>query len=145
MSMDKDKDKDKQGAAAARSGRAVEDIIATILDGRCVPYDRQRVICLGIYDTPIAADFYLPQVRSFRDGVVIESKWQDVSGSADEKLPYLLLNIQQRYPCPAIIIADGGGARPGAVAWLRDQIDGQHLIGVFTLAKFVTWARRNLL
>jgi len=41
------------------------------------------------------------------------------------------------------VIADGGGQRPGALYWLRDQVGG-NLMGVFSLAEFMAWANRNL-
>ncbi len=40
----------------------------------------------------------------------IECRWQQVSGSVDEKLPYLFLNCAQKMTEPHIIIlSDGGG------------------------------------
>jgi hypothetical protein len=73
-----------------------------------------------------------------------ESKWQEVQGTADEKLCYLVANIRSCYPCPAIVIAGGSGARPGAIKWLRSQVDGVKLYAVFHVEEFVSWCNRNL-
>jgi hypothetical protein len=62
----------------------------------------------------------------------------------DEKLPYLVSNIREGYHVPAVIVADGGGHRPEALRWLRGQVDGTHLVGVFSLVEFLTWANRAL-
>jgi len=131
-----------QGAAANRSGLTAEQIIATVLSGRGIEFTQQTTVCIGIYGTPIRADFYLPGVYADRNGLVIESKWQAVGGSADEKLPYLVENIRHCFPCPAIIVIDGTGFRPGAVDWLRRQVDPQHLIAVQTISQFVMWAQQ---
>lgn len=97
----------------------------------------------SIYGLPLLTDFWVRGADSFPDGLAIEVKWQQSTGSVDEKFPYLVLNIKERYPCPALIIADGGGQRPGALQWLREQSGGQ-LLGVFTLAEFLAWANRHL-
>lgn len=50
----------------------------------------------------------------------IECKWQQVPGSIDEKLPYLLMNATHAMPEKNIwLIVDGNGARTKAVDWLR--------------------------
>jgi hypothetical protein len=81
---------------------------------------------------------------TFPQGLAIESKWQHAQGSVDEKLPYLVSNIREGYHVPAVIVADGGGHRPEALRWLRGQVDGTHLVGVFSLVEFLTWANRAL-
>jgi hypothetical protein len=97
----------------------------------------------SIYSLPLNADFWVRGAPHFPDGLAIEVKWQQSTGSVDEKFPYLVYNIKECYPCPALVIADGGGQRPGALHWLRDQV-GANLMGVFSLAEFMAWANRNL-
>lgn len=133
-----------QGARASRNGRTAEHVIADILTRHAVAYQRQHPIGTGIYGTPIRADFYLPTLIGFPDGLVIESKWQDVGGSADEKLPYLVANIIERYPCPTIVVIDGGGFRAGALAWLRTKVDGVRLYAVYSLTQFMSWTNRSM-
>lgn len=97
----------------------------------------------SIYGLPINADFWVRGAPGFPDGLAIEVKWQQSTGSVDEKFPYLMLNIRECYPCPALVIADGGGQRSGALQWLRAQVGG-HLIGVHSVTEFLAWANRNL-
>jgi len=92
----------------------------------------------------LRADFQLGPTVAFQRGLIIECKWQDVGGSADEKLPYLVANIRERFPMPAIVIVDGHGMRAQAVEWLRRQVDGDRLVGVFDLGQFVSWLQRTL-
>lgn len=129
------------GLRANQNGQTAEVIIDAVLRQKHLTAVRQYVIGSGIFDTPIKVDFYLPAVPSYPHGVVLKSKWQEVGGSADEKLPYLVANIQQCFPCPAIVVIDGIGFRPGAIAWLRRQVGG-NLIAVQNLQEFVTWCNR---
>jgi len=131
-----------QGQQAAKSGRSAEDSIASILEAHGHRFERQKAVCRGIYGTLIKADFYIWTVPGFEAGLCIESKWQDCGGTTDEKLPYLVNNIRQCYPCPVLVVVHGGGFRPGAVEWLRDQAD-EKLIGVFTLEELVSQVARG--
>jgi hypothetical protein len=80
----------------------------------------------------------------------IECKWQQSSGSVDEKFPYLYLNCIEKMPEPnIIIIVDGQGAKPGAIQWLRQAAVKKIYMGesnrtknimVMSLAEFVKWA-----
>jgi hypothetical protein len=97
----------------------------------------------SIYGLPLLTDFWVHGAPNFSDGIALEVKWQQSTGSVDEKFPYLVLNIRECYPCPAIVIADGGGQRPGALQWLRSQVGG-NLLGIFTLAEFLAWANRHI-
>ena len=133
-----------QGAQANRTGRVAESVIDALLRQLNYEPTRQRIIGTGIYGTPIQVDFMLDSAPGFPAGLIIESKWQGVAGSIDEKYPYLVENIRSCFPCPVIILADGDGARPGAIEWLRRQVDGQHIFAVFSLKELVTWCNRNL-
>jgi hypothetical protein len=86
----------------------------------------------------VFADFWLPYAPGFAGGLCIESKWQQSSGSVDEKLPYLWHNIEERYPCPVVVVLHGGGYRPGAEAWLRGKVGG-NLLAVYGLEEFLKW------
>ena len=74
--------------------------------------------------------------------MVIESKWQQSSGSVDEKFPYLVLNIRERYPCATIIVLDGGGFKKGAEEWLRRQVNDK-LVHVFNMMEFQKWSNSD--
>ncbi len=83
----------------------------------------------------------------------IECKWQQVSGSVDEKLPYLYLNIIEAMPENSImILIDGAGWKAGAIKWLKDAVKQkkytteqtkQKNIMIFTLTEFFTWANQT--
>lgn len=81
----------------------------------------------------------------------IECKWQQSAGSVDEKFPYLYLNCVEAMPEPQImIIVDGGGAKAGAINWLKESAISRKYnaanksIQVLTLSEFVAWAHRTL-
>lgn len=93
-------------------------------------------------------------VKSKKHGVEtrIECKWQQAQGSVDEKFPYLFLNCTQKMTEPHIIILhDGGGAKKGAVNWLRDAChrftEGQarttgRIIELMDIVSFTVWANK---
>jgi hypothetical protein len=83
----------------------------------------------------------------------IECKWQQSSGSVDEKFPYLYLNFIEAMPeKELVIIVDGNGARSGAVSWLKDAarykkyttgVNQDKEIRVFSLTEFIQWANNT--
>ena len=76
----------------------------------------------------------------------IECKWQQSSGSVDEKLPYLFLNATTKMTEKEImIIIDGGGWKEGAIPWLKEAVnksEQKKRIKVFSLAEFLTWGNK---
>lgn len=125
-----------------RAGRIAEDVIAGIAASVGIECVRQAVVGRTIYGTDLRSDFVFQNVAEYPNGVAVESKWQDVGGSVDEKFPYLVANIRECYPLPVIVVVHGGGCRPGAVAWLRRHCDGRQFVGVWTLEEFISWALR---
>ena len=79
-------------------------------------YSSQVNICKSIYGSEYNCDFILYHPERWPGCLVIESKWQQRSGSVDEKFPYIIANIEQQFPYKAIVLVDGGGFKPGAVA-----------------------------
>ena len=135
-----------QGGRANQHGRTAETILESLLYDRAphaeiVPHAK---IGHTIYGRPLEADLYICGLANFPKGLAIESKWQELNGSVDEKYPYLVANIRTCYPCPAIVVFGGSGARPDALGWLKRQVDGMHLIAVLSLEEFITWCNRNL-
>ncbi|TAF10482.1 MAG: hypothetical protein EAZ77_03180 [Nostocales cyanobacterium] len=108
-------------------------------------YARQVHIGKGIYSTDIFVDFYIIDSILYPSGLIIECKWQNSSGSVDEKLPYVNSNIENCYPAQTIVLIDGGGMKPGAINWLKTQVsNNNNLLGVFELTSFIIWANKNL-
>lgn len=86
--------------------------------------------------------------RTYSLEVRIECKWQQASGSVDEKYPYLYLNCIEAMPeRDIIIIIDGGGAKEGSIKWLKKAAEDHAYtsnktknIKIFNLVEFVKWA-----
>lgn len=126
---------------ANRAGKAAEDSLAAILRVMGIVFERQVVLGRTIFEKRLRVDFVLLNLREFPNGLIIESKWQDVGGSIEEKFPYLVENIRGCYPLPAIVVVHGGGCSEGAMRWFRQRCDGK-LIAVMTLEEFMSWALR---
>lgn len=105
-----------------------------------VPYE-------GIYKHASTTEFVLMS-KTYNLNIRIECKWQQVSGSTDEKLPYLFLNCSEKMVEPHIIILlDGGGSKTRAIGWLRDACEKFNLtnaskrrIDLMDMTDFVRWA-----
>jgi hypothetical protein len=108
-------------------------------------YGKEVYIGTGIYQTELKVDFYVLGIPNLSSGLIIECKWQESSGSVDEKFPYLNLNIQHSYPAPTIVILGGAGMREGASNWLKARVNDNHnLLGVLSLDRFIAWANKHL-
>jgi hypothetical protein len=133
------------GSQANRSGRTAEDAIADLLSRHHCEFSRQVEVGTSIYGTTMRADFLAHNLVDFPKGLVIESKWQDTAGTADEKFPYLAANVRgNNYRHPVVVVVYGGGFRPGAVRWLQEQVDGEHLIAVFSFEGLLSWLQRHV-
>lgn len=80
-------------------------------------------------------DALLLNRQIFPQGLIFECKWQQSSGSIDEKYPNLVNNIKTT-EVPTIVVIGGNGYKPEAVAWLAKQVDGRNLLAVWTMEKF---------
>jgi len=89
-----------------------------------------------IYETMRKCDFLVINRDKFTNDLIIECKWQQSSGSVDEKYPFLLFNII-RTGIPTVVLLDGGGYKPAAMKWLKEQVNPKGaLIGVWDMAEF---------
>ncbi len=99
-------------------------------------YLKQLPIGPTIYNTVRKCDFLVINRAIFADDLIIECKWQQSSGSVDEKYPLLLFNILKT-GIPTVVLLDGGGYKASAMKWLREQAHPKSaLIGVWTMAEF---------
>ena len=105
-------------------------------------YTKQFHLANTIYGSKWNIDFILHNPKQPPISLIIECKWQQVGGSVDEKYPYVVANIKEQSPYPAIILLDGEGYKNGAKEWLKKQIDDK-LIGVFNMGEFTKWANLN--
>jgi PD-(D/E)XK nuclease superfamily domain len=102
----------------------------------------------SIYNHTARTEFLLLS-RKYDVKIRIECKWQQSSGSVDEKLPYLYLNAVYSMPeNDIIIVIDGNGWKKGAVEWLKSAVDNRLYtpadfnknIKVYSISEFITWA-----
>lgn len=99
-------------------------------------YSMQVPCGTSIYETKRKCDFLVLNQDKFPDGLIIECKWQQSKGSVDEKYPFSVFNII-KIGVPTIILLDGGGYKPAALKWLKDQVDPKRaIIGVYTMSEF---------
>lgn len=104
-----------------------------------VPYD-------SIYKHSSKTEF-LAISDEFNICTRIECKWQQASGSVDEKFPFLFLNCAEMMTEPhVIILLDGGGAKKGAVDWLTQACEkfnsdpsNQRRIDLMNSTRFLQW------
>jgi hypothetical protein len=132
-----------QGRKATLAGQRFENVIRSILTNNSVSYIPQYTLCKNIYGHPHRVDFFITNQPKFPKGLVIQAKWQDSGGSVDEKFPFEVMNVRERYPCPAIFIVEGGGQKEGSLSWLRKQVDGK-LIAVMDIKEFMSASNRGL-
>jgi hypothetical protein len=108
-------------------------------------YAKEVIIGDSIYDTKVRCDFLILNKEKFPDGLAVECKWQQSSGSVDVKYPYNVFNIL-KIGVPTIIIIDGKGARKKAVDWLRSQAHPtKALIGVYDMSEFQALVNKGFL
>ena len=100
-------------------------------------YVRHLPVGRTIYDNPRKSDLYIVNRQLFPEDLIIECKWQQTSGSVDEKYPFLVQNIKKTQ-IPTIILIDGNGYKPGALKWLKSQVnqDNNSLVAVWSIADF---------
>lgn len=105
----------------------------------------------SIYNHNANTEFLLKS-KKYNIEIRIECKWQQVSGSVDEKLPYLYLNCIEAMPEQKIIVViDGKGWKHGSIEWLKESVHAKKYtnttnntkdIRVANLSEFIEWANR---
>jgi hypothetical protein len=118
--------------------------LSTLLSITTVPnrYAKDVHVAKTVYGTDAIANFYCIG-EAVPKGLIIQTLWQAVPGSADEKLPYLVMNLRL-YPVPVAIIMHTSGMKEAAVDWFKSQVDGKQILGAFEEEKFVPWLSKHL-
>ena len=93
-----------------------ERVIAIVGCSLGLDYRRKLTVGKTIYGKDREADVLFRDARN-GNRLAVEAKYQRVSGTADEKLPYAVLNLAT-LPLPAVIVYGGGGFHQGALHWL---------------------------
>ena len=79
-------------------------------------YRRKLLVGKTIYGKDREVDVLFRDARN-GNRLAVEAKYQRVPGTADEKLPYAVLNLAT-LPLPGVIVYGGGGFHQGALHWL---------------------------
>ena len=159
----------QQGSLANSSGNTLEQAIVSTLSSKGFTVVRHRdwlrnparygselllrnVPYQSIYGHAAKTEFVIRSERYSLE-TRVECKWQQSNGSVDEKFPYLYLNCLEGMPEEHIIIVlDGGGAKHGAVNWLKQACteklyttpaNQNKRIDVMSLSDFLAWANRT--
>jgi PD-(D/E)XK nuclease superfamily domain len=160
----------EQGNLANASGNALEQAVKSVFQSKgftIVNYSEwikspdlhgKELLLLNAPYTSIYSHQgrteFLAMSERYNFKIRIECKWQQSSGSVDEKLPYLYLNAIEAMPENHIlIIIDGDGFKEGAVSWLRNAVrnnlytngtKSDKKIEILNLREFLTWANRAI-
>lgn len=103
----------------------------------------QASIEKNLYGSRFRSDFFIYNSEKYPAGMHIESKWQGSQGSVDEKYVFTALSLKA-ISVPSLLVLDGGGARQGAIKWLRSQATGKKGFRFMTFIEFMRWAQKNL-
>lgn len=128
----------QQGRQANQNGRAFEEQIAQRLKSKgylqadALPNEPDQPFFIyqfrggftSLYGLPMRVDFYVWNPVKYPNGLIIECKYQETSGSADEKFPYTIACLRKT-ELPAILLLIGQGAKRCAVEWCLRQQDRQ--------------------
>lgn len=106
-----------------------------------------------IYGSLGHTEYLIIQRKEGRERRVrVEAKWQQCSGSVDEKLPYTWLSAAQAYEeSEIVLVIDGEGFRSGAREWIVQKAEEKWLVEpatkvvmVKTISEFTAWFSREL-
>ena len=131
----------QQGRQANQNGKAFEDQISQRLKSNGyvqmdhIPEEREQPFFIyqyrgtftSIYGLPMRVDFYVWHPVKYPDGLIIECKYQETSGSADEKFPYTIACLR-KIGLQAILLLIGKGAKRCSVEWCLQQQDDQLMV-----------------
>jgi hypothetical protein len=96
---------------------------------------------------PLYVDFFVRDIAGFPEGLSIDiAVWElPLNYSNDSTMNLIIANIKERYPFPAILIVPDSGylLKPRHIDFLKKNIDGRKLLGVYTLDEFVLWWQRH--
>lgn len=154
------------GSTANRNGKTLEKMMRTALESvgcqeltpeekdelrayknvSMFPYDKWFTTQIRMYDSiyqrPFVADFVVYSKSTLPDGVLVEAKWQGSAGSVDEKYVFTVMTLKQKDMMPTMLVIDGTGARPDAIAWIKRQQNPRFKMK--TLAEFIAWAHSEV-
>lgn len=129
------------GTEANRSGGTLEEQVAAALRTNGIRFSPQfDTGWYSVLGKRIKSDFFLPSPVGFEEGLHIEVRWQDSSGSVDEKVCYLKENIHRVYARPAVVVL--GGSQVLAQYDYLKACRNARLVEVCRLEEFIAFANR---
>jgi len=123
--------------------RSTFQLPLTILEGyanKC--FITNEHVYNDIYGTPKKTHIYAYCPVKYKTGLLIEVRWQAISGTVDQKYPFIILSLE-RAPTKTILILDGKGMREEAVEWAKGRETDKHMV-FSSLGEFSRWARTGL-
>lgn len=99
-------------------------------------FSHQRRVQVGKtpYGMPFKVDLLLDGLSAYPKGLAVIGRWQEGSGTADQKLPFLLLCIA-RARVDSVIVLDGDGWSEGVWEYMRMRRGG-YFRDVLTIGEF---------
>lgn len=135
-----------QGSKAQRSGKMFENLVCQELEKigytkvlnkkfeiskkeeKPIYSTQYNVLESNIYGNAMKCDIIIFHPSKHSDNLIIECKYQKTKGTVDEKIPYLIDNIKDKYPYGTILIIDGEGFREGMFTeYLPNKLGGNFL------------------
>ena len=104
-----------QGAKANLAGKSFETVVKELLDDENIDYIREQNFN-SIYNHKARMDFYLTDLD-----LAIEAKHQNVAGSVDEKIPYVMHNLEAHPATRGLLVLNGDhwDKKPGIYHWAK--------------------------
>lgn len=117
------------------------------VDGPSLPGLCRRIVVTqvphpGLYGQDSTSDFLILAEGNPKFRVLCEAKWQQSSGSVDQKFPYMVEDAKLSGEANIMFVIDGRGFRSGAIAWLKRKCAESTVprMKVFDYAEFRAWA-----
>lgn len=93
----------------------------------------------SIYGHNARGEFLL-KIHGRTRNIIIEARRQKVSGSVDEKLPYVYLNaLKTAKEKDVFFVYQGEGWKPKAIKWIKTKAKETQGFDVMSLTQFTTW------
>lgn len=140
------------GTTANHNGNILESQIETLLHSKGYQqgqltgrgFIRQYRRFENLYGVPWKLDFFVKHPDRYPSGLAIETKWQSVGGSADEKLFFAVRSLEA-LPFSSVLIIGGEGARACAIRWCKNQaVFNPRLTVLHGLDNTLQWAQGAL-
>ena len=146
------------GFTANKNGAVLEDAVRSVTarhgyaeinfkDWEKANYPIKYLVANVPYQTIYKTRGHTEFVLSTSSGNIrIECKWQQSTGSVDEKYPYLFENMKNVPEPHVIILLGGGGYKKQAREWLLNKCINcdEKVINLFSLEDFTIWANKTL-